>query len=204
MAQEKERLESVVLPALRQKMQASELALEEYRQKSGLVSDQNPTVLAQEVTETEAQLAVARAHTAETVARLSQIQATGASMSGIVSAGTATESPILQSLKAQEVDLQAQLSAVRARLGPNHPKTLQLEAQLKKVEDGMRHEGAGFVGRLKAELAAAQGTEASLNKRVAEFTHQFAQVNGGDTQLQNLMVQAEADRKTYGSTWRLE
>jgi polysaccharide biosynthesis transport protein len=196
-AREKERLESVVLPALRQKMQASELALEEYRQKSGLVSDQNPTVLAQEVTQTEAQLAVARAHTAETVARLSQIQATGASMSGTVSAGTATESPILQSLKQQDVELQTQLSAVRVALGPNHPRTLQLEAQLKKVEDGMRHEGAGFVGRLKAELAAAQATEASLNKRVAEFTHQFAQVNGGDTRLQNLMVQAEADHKTY-------
>lgn len=195
--QESERLDNVVLPALRQKLQASELALAEYRWKSGLVSDQNPTVLAQEVTETEAQLAAARAHTAETVARLSQIQATGASMSGTVSAGTATESPILQSLKAQEVDLQTQLSAARVSLGPNHPRTLQLEAQLKKVEDGMRHEGAGFVGRLKAELAAAQATEASLNKRVAEFTRQFAQVNGGDSHLQRLVGEVDADRKIY-------
>ena len=61
----------------------------------------------------------------------------------------------------------------------------------------MRHEGAGFVGRLKAELAAAQATEAALTKRVAEFTHQFAQVNGGDTQLQSLIGEADADRKTY-------
>jgi uncharacterized protein involved in exopolysaccharide biosynthesis/Mrp family chromosome partitioning ATPase len=196
-AQEKERLENVVLPALRQKMQASELALEEYRQKSGLASEQNPTVLAQQLSQTEAQLTVARAHKAEAVARLSQIQASAPSMSGTASAGAASESPILQRLKEQEVGLEAQLSAVRGSLGPDHPKTLQLEAQLKKVEDGMRHESAGFVGRLKAELAAAQATEVSLNKRMAEFTHQFAQVNGADSRLQSLMVQAEADRKTY-------
>ena len=99
LAQESEQLDNVVLPKLRQKMQASELALADYRQKSGLVSDQNPTVLAQEVTETKAQLASARAHTAETVARLRQIQATGPSMSGTVSAGTPPpESPILQTL----------------------------------------------------------------------------------------------------------
>ena len=203
-AQEKERLESVVLPALRQKMQASELALEEYRQKSGLVSDQNPTVLGQELSESKAQLAIARARTTEAAVRLSQLQALPssagqpASTSATASAAAALEAPVLQSLRQQEVELQGQLTALsRSSLGPNYPKTLQLEAQLKEVRDGMRREGAGFVGRLKAELAAAQATEASLNKRVAEFTHQFAQVNGGDTRLQNLLVQAEADHKTY-------
>jgi succinoglycan biosynthesis transport protein ExoP len=182
---------------LREKMQASQVALADYRAKSGLVIDQNPTVLGQELSGTEAQLAMARAHKAEAAARLSQIQAVAASMSGTTSAGIASESPILQRLVEQEVGLEAQLSAVRSSLGPNHPKTLQLELQLKKVEDGMRHEGAGFVGRLKAELAAAQATEAALNKRVAEFTHRFAQVNGGDIQLQNLIRDADADRKTY-------
>jgi succinoglycan biosynthesis transport protein ExoP len=197
LAQERERLETLVLPTLREKMQASQVALADYRAKSGLVIDQNPTVLGQELSGTEAQLAMARAHKAEAAARLSQIQAVAASMSGTTSAGIASESPILQRLVEQEVGLEAQLSAVRSSLGPNHPKTLQLELQLKKVEDGMRHEGAGFVGRLKAELAAAQATEAALNKRVAEFTHRFAQVNGGDIQLQNLIRDADADRKTY-------
>ena len=68
------------------------------------------------------------------------------------------------------MNLQAQLAALRGSVGPNHPKALQLEAQLKELKDGIRREGAGHVDRLKAELAAAQATETALNQRVAEFT----------------------------------
>ena len=184
-------------------MQASELALAKYRQKSGLVSNQNPTVLAQELSETKAQLAVAQAHTAEAAVRLSQAQGVvsspsqSASKSGTDSSGTAPESQILQRLREQQVGLQADLAALKGSLGPNHPKTLQLQAQLREVNGAIGHEGAGFVGRQKAELAAAQATEAALNRKVVEFTRQFAEVNGGDTQLQSLIGEADADRKAY-------
>ena len=46
-------------------------------------------------------------------------------------------------------------------------------------------------------MIAAQATEAALSKRVAELTRQFALVSGGDTQLQDLIGQADADRKAY-------
>lgn len=62
-----------------------------------------------------------------------------------------------------------------------------MAAELTEVKDGVRREGAGVVGRLKAELAAAEATEAALNKRAAEFTREFSQVNGGDIQLANLL-----------------
>lgn len=100
-------------------------------------------------------------------------------------------------LREQEVELQGQLAALKSSLGENNPKTQAVEAQLKGLRDGLKREGAGVVGRLKAELAAAQATEAALNKRVAEFTHEYAQVNGGDSRLQNLIGEADADRKTY-------
>ena len=105
-AQEGERLDTVVLPMLHEKMQASQLALANYRQKSGMVSDQNPTVLGQELSETEAQLATARARTAEATVRLSQFQS--ASNSGTAASA---ESPTLQRLREHAVDLQGQLAA---------------------------------------------------------------------------------------------
>jgi polysaccharide biosynthesis transport protein len=192
LAQESERLDKVVLPTLREKLRASELALADYRQKSGLVSNQNPAVLGQELLETKAQLAIARARTAEAAVRLNQLQP--ASTTGTA---VSAESPTLQRLREQEADLQGQLAALRGSLGANHPKTLGLEAQLKELKDGIRREGAGLVGRLNAELAAAQATEAALNKQVAEFTHEFVQLNGGDPRLQSLIDEADADRKAY-------
>lgn len=191
------------LPELRQKMRSAELALAEYRQKSGLVGDKSPGVVGQELSNIRAQLTIAQGRKAEAAARLSQIQALlspagqGAPAGVIKSAATASESPILQRLQQEQVELEAQISALKGSLGPNHPKTLQLMAQLREVRDGIRREGAGFVGRLKAELAAAEATEASLAKQAAAFTHEFTQVNGGDIQLANLVGAADADRKVY-------
>ena len=53
LVQEREQLDNVILPAFRDKMEASERALTEYRQKSGLISDRNATVLGQELSETQ-------------------------------------------------------------------------------------------------------------------------------------------------------
>ena len=198
-AREKQRLDSIVLE-LRDKMNQSELALAGYRQKSGLVGEKNPMILGQDLTETKAQLALARAHTAEVTARLSQMQSLPlssgqlASTAGTTSPASASESPALLRLREQEVKLEGELAATRVPLGPNHPKTLQLVAQLKDLGGEIRRETAG---RLKAELAAAQATEVALNRKMVEFTHDFAQVNGGDSRLQTLIADAEADRKAY-------
>jgi succinoglycan biosynthesis transport protein ExoP len=192
-----------LLPELRGKMRASELALAEYRQKSGLVSERSPTIVSEELSDIRAQLAVAQGEKAEAAARLSQVQGFLASAHQPASRGvtdspaTASESTILQGLREQEVGLQAQLAALRVSLGPNNPKTLQLAAQLANVNKGIRVESAGFVGRLKAELGAADAKEAALNKRLAEYTREYAQANGGDTQLASLIGAADADRKTY-------
>jgi len=202
LVQERDRLDTLVLPTLRAKMNASELALAEYRQKSGLVIDQTPGVLGQELTDINTQLSAARARKAEASARLSQIQAVVSSpgqstTSGTPSPAAASESPILQQLRNQEVELKAQLSALRGEHGPNYPRTQQVAAELDEVRSAMRRESAGLVGRLKAEVAAADATEAALNRRQAEYTRQFALVNGGDTHLQNLIRDADADRQTY-------
>jgi uncharacterized protein involved in exopolysaccharide biosynthesis/Mrp family chromosome partitioning ATPase len=202
LVQERKRLDTLVLPTLRAKMNASQRALAEYRQKSGLVIDQTPTVLGQELSDINAQLSAARARKAEATARLSQIQALVSSpgqpaTSGTTSPAAASESVILQQLRNQEVELKAQLSALRGEHGPNYPRTQQLAAELDEVRGAVRRESAGLVGRLRAEVAASESMEAALNRRQAEFTRQFALVNGGDIQLQNLVRDADADRQTY-------
>lgn len=199
LAGERKWLESVLLK-LSDKVHESELALADYRQKSGLVSEKNPILLEQEIRDTRARLAAARARTVEVTARLTQMQALAlspaqpASMTSTSSPATASETPGLQRLREHEVQLHGQLAAVSGSLGPNHPKTIQLEAQLRDLDNEIRREGAGG---LKAELAAAQAAEAALDRKVVELTRNFAQVNGGDSRLQTLMAEAGADRQAY-------
>src|SRR5216683_834913 len=191
LVQEREELESVILPTFGDRMQASERALAKYRQESGLISDRHATVLGQELSETRTQLAIARTRTAESALRLREVERTSSSP------GATSEPLTVQRLREQEVALQGQLAAIKGSHGPNHPQTIQLEAQLKELKDGIRRESSDAIGRLKTGLDAAQQTETALSKRVAELTRQFAQVQGGDTQLQNLLGQADADRKAY-------
>jgi uncharacterized protein involved in exopolysaccharide biosynthesis/Mrp family chromosome partitioning ATPase len=202
LAQERKRLDTLVLPTLRERMNASQTALAEYRQKSGLISDQNPAVLAQELNDINAQLSLARARKADVKARLSQIEALVSSpaqpdKSTAASPEAASESAILQQLRDHEVQLKAQLSSLRSILGPSHPRSQQMTAELDAERSALRRESEGVVARLKAEVAGAEATEATLNRRAKEYTQQFALVNGGDMQLQNLIHDADADRQTY-------
>jgi succinoglycan biosynthesis transport protein ExoP len=199
LARENEWLDSL-LPKLGDKMRQSELALADYRQKSGLTSDKNSTLFGQDLAGTKAQLALARARTAEVSARFRQMQALAtsseqpASTGGAASPASASESPALQRLREQQIQVQEELTAIKGTLGPKHPKTVKLEAQLRDLSSEIGRETAG---RLKAELAAAQAAESVLLKKVAEFTQEYSQANGGDSRLQTLIAQADADRKTY-------
>jgi succinoglycan biosynthesis transport protein ExoP len=192
LVQEREQLDKIILPAFREKMEASERELAEYRQKSGLISDRNATVLGQELSETRGQLSIARTRTAEAALRLREAELTS------TSPGVASEPLMVQRLREQEVGLQGQLAALKkSSHGPNYPQTLQMEAQLKEFKDGIRRESSDAIGRLKTGLGAAQETEAALSRRVTELTRQFALVSGGDIQLTNLISGADADQKAY-------
>lgn len=167
LARESEWLDSL-LPKLGDKMRQSELALADYRQKSGLTTDKNSTLFGQDLAGTKAQLALARARTAEVSARFRQMQALAtsseqaASTGGAASAASASESPALQRLREQQIQVQEELTAIKGTLGPKHPKTVKLEAQLRDLSSEIGRETAG---RLKAELAAAQAAESVLLKR---------------------------------------
>jgi succinoglycan biosynthesis transport protein ExoP len=190
LVQEREQLEKTILPAFREKVDAAERELAEYRQKSGLITDRNATVLSQELSQNRAELAMAQTRTAEAALRLREAQATSASP-------RPADPLTIERLREQVVALQGQLAASKDLHGPNYPQTVQLQAEIKQVENGIRRESSDTVGRLRTGLDAAQQTEAALSKRVTELTRQFALANGGDTQLQNLIGEAEADRKAY-------
>lgn len=190
LVQEAEQLDKTILPESRKKMEASEKALSEYRQRSGLISDRNATVLSQELADTRAQLAMARTRTAEAGLRLREAAAASPS-------ARAADSATIGRLKEQEVALQGQLAASKGLYGPNYPQTVQLDAQIKQVANGIKRERMETIGRLQTEFEAAQQTEAALSSRMSGLTRQFALVAGGDTQLQNLIGEADADRKAY-------
>jgi uncharacterized protein involved in exopolysaccharide biosynthesis/Mrp family chromosome partitioning ATPase len=190
LVQEREQLEKTILPEFREKVETVDRELAAYRQRSGLITDRNANALSQELAETRVQLAMAQIRTAEAALRLREADATSTSP-------RPADPFTIERLREQDVALQGQLAALKGLHGPNYPQTVQLEAEIKKVENGIRRESLDTLARLRTGLDAAQQSEAALSKRVTELTRQFALASGGDTQLQNLIGEAEADRKAY-------
>src|SRR5690606_41680996 len=102
---------------LRERVQASERAVEEFRQSAGLVEGKGVTVAAQQMSELNTQLILARTQRAEAEARLRQVQALLESTGGSETAGEGVSWPPTRPLRGQGGDEQRRAAALATGSG---------------------------------------------------------------------------------------
>ena len=74
------------------------------------------------------------------------------------------ENSILQDLQRKEADLRTQHTEALNQYGPNYPKVLRLQAQLKELEQLITREKENIVHRVEAEYRAARQRELLLSE----------------------------------------
>lgn len=124
--------------ALRTKAAETDGRVEEFRSKSGLMMGANNTTLpSQQLAEINAQLASARSAQADSQARARLLRES-------LRAGRLNEVPdianneLMRRVSEQRVTLRGQLALESRTLGPEHPRTKELNAQIASVESEMR------------------------------------------------------------------
>ena len=124
--------------ALRLKAAESDGRVEEFRSKSGLMVGANNTTLpSQQLAEINAQLASARSAQADSQARARLLRES-------LRAGRLNEVPdianneLMRRVSEQRVTLRGQLALESRTLGPEHPRSKELNAQIASVESEMR------------------------------------------------------------------
>ncbi len=180
--------------ALREKVDASEKAVEEYRRKSGLLASKGTTIISQQVSELSTQFVLAKAERAEVVARLLQITKLMSSASGVDSAAEVLDSTLIQNLRVQEAEVDRKAAELSQEYGERHPKLINVRAEARNLRAKIDGEVNKIVKGLKNEVGAAWARETSLGRSLEKLKGKIAVANEAEVQLRALDREAQANR----------
>jgi uncharacterized protein involved in exopolysaccharide biosynthesis/Mrp family chromosome partitioning ATPase len=179
---------------LRQRVAESEAKVEEYRAKNGLLEANGATLQAQQLSELNSQLSAARAAKAEAEARASVIERASNSDADDAASTAVLSSPLIQTLRAQEVQLKRELSEMSAQLLPTHPRMIQKQAELTDLQSQIRNEIGKVLSSVRTEAQVAAAREESLQRDLARLESRRVVSDRDQIQLRALEREAAANR----------
>ena len=182
------------LADLRERVEASEAAAEQYRAQHGLIENRDVTITTQEASDLGAQLAVARSRRADAEARLREVGSAIGKPNGTAAISEVLGSGLIQALREQEAQVQRKVSDLSQKLGPKHPDLLSAKAELQQIRVKIDAEVRKIVEGLKNELVASQAREASLTETLERLKGQAGEQNQTEVKLRALDREATASR----------
>jgi len=179
---------------LRSKVLASEAAVEAFRAQSGLLMTNGTTLPQQQLTDLNAQLGVAEAARAEAQAKLANARAMHASGVNVNASAEVLQSPLIQSLRGQEVTLRAQIAQMLETLLPTHPRVMEAQANLADLELQIEREVRKITSALESEAKVASGRVAAIRADLNKLQERMGTANQDDVKLRSLERDAAANR----------
>jgi len=178
------------IASLREQVEKSDRAVENYRRQNGLYKGASVGVTTQQLTELNTQLIVAQTAMAEAEARLGEAQ-------GLRTAGVAGESvpevlnsPLIQSLKQQQVEAERRLADLSSSYGPQHPRVLSVRAEISGIRGKLKLEVAHIIDGLRHEARTATARYEALRQNFDRLKSRIAGVNEKSIQLDALEREA--------------
>jgi polysaccharide biosynthesis transport protein len=156
---------------LRDQASSADRAVIEYKGKNNIVTAGGKLIYDQQLTEINDRLGAARAKTADSQARLNQIEAvleTNEATGEVDATVTdALNNPIINHLRSQYLDLINREADWSKRLGANHLAVVNLRNQAREIRNSTLEELRRIHEGYKSDLAIAQRNEIELKKQMA-------------------------------------
>jgi polysaccharide biosynthesis transport protein len=184
------------LADLREKVKESETALQEYREQANLIDNQGQTVSAQQLSELNSQLILARTERAQAEARLRRVREL-VKTGGVESSPDVLASPLIQRLREQESDLQRQQAELSGRYGERHPTMINLKAEIRDLRSKIDAEVNKIVLSLANEVEVARARESTLASNLASIQDNVGELNRASVRLNELQREADANRALF-------
>lgn len=186
------------LAGMKKQVAESERAVEIFREQHGLTKGTNSGLMAEQLSELNSQLIVAKADRATAEARLLQVKRLlGKDGQGIETSKEVLSSPLIQQLRNQEAELTRKLSELSVEYGPRHPKILQVNAEIKDIRQRINNEIAKIRQGLENEVEVARTRVRSLETSLKNAEKESGSQNRDAVQLRQLQREADANRALY-------
>lgn len=183
---------------LRDQVQKSETAIEEYRRKYGLYVGASTGVTSQQMTEINSQLIVAQTARAQADAKLREAEALKGA-SGGESMPDVLNSPLIQSLKQQLAEAERKLAEASASYGNRHPQVVSARAEAASLRSKVGAEVAKTIDSLRREARTAAARYDMLSQNFERTKQQMGGDNDRMIRLGALERDAAVDRNLLES-----
>lgn len=186
------------LGELKQKVESSERAVEQYRKTHGLLEVSKDIGLSQQqMSEVNSQLIIARAQRAEAEAKYQQVEAIARSGRDIDSVAEVLSSTLISNLRQQESEVQRKYSEMLVEFGPRHPRMIQMQAELEDIQAKVRSEVKKIAAGLHNSMEVARAREGSLNASLRQMESKTSGSNQAEVELHALEREATANKALF-------
>lgn len=186
------------LGELKQKVEFSERAVEQFRREHGLVEVQKEVGLSQQqLADINSQLVIARAGRAEAEAKYRQVEAILKTGRDIDSVADVLNSSLISSLRGQEAEVQRKYSEMLVEYGKKHPRMIQMQAELTDIQSKIRSEVQKIAASLRNSLEVASSREGSLAASLKQMEAKTGGNKQDEVQLRALEREAAANRTLF-------
>ncbi|MBG1231783.1 GumC family protein [Aestuariivirga litoralis] len=179
---------------LRTKVAASENAVEKYRADNGLLKGANTTISKQQLTDINAQIAVADSAKAEAQAKADEINRLLKAGGRLDISSDVLSSTLVQALREQEVQAERKVAELSATYLPGHPKMIAAMKELNGINAQVRAEAMRVAQSLQSQAKIADQRAASARASLDKLKTDQATANFSDVKLQELDREAAANR----------
>jgi len=182
----------------KQKVAESERAVEIYREQHNLAPNSGAGLLADQVSELNSQLIVARAQRIDLKTRLEQVNnLLENDNQGIEFAVEMLASPLVPQLYRREAEAMNRAAEMSLELGPKHPRMLQVNAEITDIRERMRAEIESIQRGLANELGLARAKAQNIEKSLRTTEADAGSQNREAIQLRALEREARANSALF-------
>lgn len=186
---------------LRAKVDTSERALQEYRDRERIV-DAKGLVFAgagrqlEELTKSLVEARQKRAEAESAYSLVQQIKAKRA-QAGYDSVPAVLRSPLVQRAREQEAEAERRLSDASKRYGPEHPRLIQAKAEHDAARENTQRQIESVVVGLAKEYEVARSNEQAVERALAQSKSDIQGINRKEFQLGVLEREVQQNRNLY-------
>jgi capsular exopolysaccharide synthesis family protein len=185
------------LKQMQKSVQASELAVEKFREANNMTAANGVLLSDQQLSELNSQLILARTQLAEEQAKYSQARRLQQSGRGIESAAEVLNNPLISNLREQEATVRRDMADLASRYGERHPRMITVRNQLSDLQRKIGEEVSKIQGSLENNVAVAQARVNTLQEQLNILQNKTSGTNDATVQLSELERQAAAEKSLY-------
>jgi succinoglycan biosynthesis transport protein ExoP len=181
------------LEGLKNEASNAQQALADYQKSHNIVgTDENSNLTLQTLQDISSTLDDAEADRIMKEVRMRDFNALGSNLVAVMG-----DNPNLASLRARQQDLETQRAELATKYAARHPRMIDLQSQIDKVQSQIDSEVGLARNQVRSEYQTAAGLEQALRKRLETQEEAAYKLNEGAAQYAILRNQAELNRDLY-------